>query len=400
MNPADLLQLWLEAMRAHRLRYMLTALAVFIGTSAVVLLASVGEGTRNYVLEQFTQFGTTLLAVNPGAPETWGMAGAFGGTSRPLTLDDARALRRVRGVVEVVPVVFGTARVESGKRGRDVYVYGVTANAPESWRMRVERGQFLPEGDWEGGPPVAVLGPTLAREIFGDESPLGEEVRIGETRFRVIGLMESKGKFLEFDIDDAAYIPVGRARRLFNRPQLDEIDVLAANPSLVDPVAEGIRTVLRERHDDEEDFRVQTQADMTEAFGRIARVVTAVVTGIAGISLFVGAIGILTVMWIVVHERTAEIGLAMAVGARRRQILVWYLGEAGATALVGGVAGLLWGAGVGRVLAALVPALATSTPPWIVAAALATALGVGLAAGILPAMRAARLDPVEALRAE
>jgi putative ABC transport system permease protein len=400
MGPGDLVQLSLEAMRAHRLRYALTALAVFIGTSAVVLLASVGEGTRAYVLSQFTQFGTTILAVTPGAPESWGMSGPLGGTSRPLTLDDARALRRVPGVARVVPLVYGSARVEFGARGRHVYVYGCTAEAPDTWNMHVERGRFLPDEDWDGGSPVAVLGPTLVREIFGTQSPLGQEVRIGETRFRVIGVMESKGKFLEIDIDDAAYIPVGRARRLFNRTQMDEIDLLAANPSQVDPVAEEIRRVLRARHDREEDFGVQTQADMTDAFGRIARIVTIVVTSIAGISLFVGAIGILTVMWIVVHERTAEIGLSMAVGAKRRQILVWYLAEAAATSLAGGAAGLAAGAAGAKVLAALLPGLATATPPWIIAAALATALAVGLAAGILPALRAARLDPVEALHAE
>jgi putative ABC transport system permease protein len=399
--PAELAQLTLEAMRAHRLRYALTATAVLIGVAAVVMLASVGEGTRSYVLEQFSQFGTSILAVNPGATESWGVsAGSLGGVSRPLTLDDARALRRIPGVQVVVPLVAGSARVEHGVRGRSVYVYGVTSGALEAWSMRVEFGRFLPETDWDEGASVAVLGPTLAAEVFGSASPLGRPIRIGEERYRVVGIMESKGKILEFDIDDAAYIPVARARRLFNRPQLDEIDILAANPSQVERVADGVRELLRERHEGEEDFKVTTQADMTAVFGRIARIVTATVSAIAGISLFVGAMGILTVMWIVVHERTGEIGLAMAVGARRSQIVFWYLAEAASTSLLGGIGGVALGSGVASILGLVVPGLAVHTPAWVVLAALGCALGVGLLAGILPAVRAARLDPVEALHAE
>lgn len=401
MNAADLLQLALEAMRAHRLRYALSAMAVLIGVAAVVLLASIGEGTRSYVLAQFSQFGTSILAVNPGATEMWGTsAGTMGGISRPLTLDDARALRRIPGARVVVPAVFGSARVEHGVRGRSVFVYGVTGGAPEAWSMRVERGSFWPKGDWDGGASVAVLGPKLTREIFGNNNPLGTRIRIGEERYRVIGVMESKGQFLGFDIDDAAYIPIGRAQRLFNRPQLDEIDILASNPSQVDTVAARIHAVLLERHDNEEDFKITTQADMVEVFGRIARMVTATVSAIAGISLFVGAIGILTVMWIVVYERTGEIGLTMAIGARRTQIVAWYLAEAAAISLIGGLGGVLVGAGGAGLLGLFFPALSLRTPLWIVASALGTALLVGLTAGIVPAFRAARLDPVQALRAE
>jgi putative ABC transport system permease protein len=400
MSPRDLARLILEAFAAHRLRYALTGLAVVIGVGAVVLLSSIGEGTRLYILDQFSQFGTTIIAVSPGKVETSGLPGYFGGTARPLTLDDARALARIPGVTAVMPITYGAAPIRHGGHTRRVYVYGGTSQGTAIWKMHVAAGEFLPAIEWDRSVGVAVLGPKTKREIFGSESALGKLVRIGESRFRVIGVMEAKGTLLGFDLDDAAYIPVASAMSLFNRQELDEVDVLATSPADVDSAASRVRRALIDRHDGYEDFTISTQADMLGVVGRVIRIITGVVAGIAAISLVVGAIGILTIMWIVVRERTHEIGLAMAVGARRRQILVWYLAEAGATALLGGLAGLVLGMAGSAVLARVLPGLATSTPPYIVASALVMALVVGLASGILPAVRAARMDPVDALRTE
>jgi putative ABC transport system permease protein len=300
----------------------------------------------------------------------------------------------------VLPTAYGSGLVEYGNRGRRVYVYGVTSEVPKVWSMDVEVGQFIPPMDWDRGSAVVVLGPTLKRELFGAANALGEVVRVGQSRFRVIGLMQSKGQFLGFDLDDAAYMPVANAMRLFNRAALDEINLLAASPEAIDPVAGRITAVLKDRHQGHEDFTVTTQKDMQDMVDRVLGIITGVVTGIAGISLFVGAIGILTIMWIVVNERGAEIGLVKALGARRSQILGWYLFEAAVTALAGGMAGLILGMAGSWLLAAVVPGLETYTPPAVVAAALLMALGVGLAAGVAPAMRAARLDPVEMLRGE
>jgi putative ABC transport system permease protein len=378
----------------------LTMLGIVIGIASVILLTSIGEGTRTYVLTQFTQFGTTLVGITPGRIESSGLPGALGNTIHPLTLDDTAALKRVPGVLRAVPVLVGTAPVENAGRTRNTFVYGVTSDAPTVWRMGVRGGRFLPELDLRQGAPVAVLGPTLRRELFGDENPLGRHVRISGQRYLVIGLMEPKGQFLGLDIDDAAYVPVAEAQRLFNRDALQEIDVLVGNVSLIDPVAERIREFLSRRHKGEEDFTVTTQTGMLETLGNVIRIVSMAVGGIGAISLLVGCIGILTMMWISVNERTSEIGLARALGATPRQILLLFLSEAVLMSATGGAIGLLSGMGLAQLLHAYVPTLPVQTPPEFVGLAVLVSLLSGLLSGILPARRAARLDPLMALSAD
>jgi len=400
MSARDLLRLAWHAIWFHRQRSLLTMLGILIGIASVILLTSIGEGTRTYVLSQFTQFGTMLAAVNPGKISTSGLPGALGTTIHPLTLEDAKVLERIPGLRRVVPIVMGAAPVEYEGATRNTFVYGVTSDAPEVWRMGVRAGRFLPTLDWGQGAPVAVLGPKLKREIFGDRNCLGQHVRISGQRYMVIGLMEPKGQFLGFDIDDSAYIPVAEAKRLFNRDALQEVDVLFANASLIDPVVERIRDVLKERHKGTEDFTITTQTGMLETLDRVISVVSLAVGGIGGISLLVGSIGILTMMWISVNERTSEIGLARAIGATPGQILFLFLSEATLLSTLGGVLGLLTGIGVAQLLHHYVPALPVRTPFEFVLLALAVSFLVGLLSGLLPAQRASRLNPVEALSAE
>jgi putative ABC transport system permease protein len=399
MRLADLLGLTFEALASHRLRYGLSALAIAVGVAAVVLLASIGEGTRRYIMAQMAQFGSTVVAINPGRVETGGMPGTLA-SHRKLTLEDARALGRIPGVTGVLAMAIGSASVQFQNLSRQVYVYGATSDMPRVISMPVGTGEFIPEMDFDRASAVVVLGPKLKRELFGAANALGEAVRIGDARFRVIGVMEPKGQFLGFDLDDAAYIPIANAMRLFNRPEVDEVDLLVGAHDEIDPVAERARALLIDRHDGEEDFTITTQAEAQGMINRILGIISAVVTAIAGISLLVGAIGILTIMWIVVQERVNEIGLVKAIGAHRRQILIWYLFEAAVTAFVGGIAGLLFGMGGAWALQAVIPGLSVYVPVWVVIAALSMALGVGLAAGVAPARKAAGLDPVEALRAE
>jgi putative ABC transport system permease protein len=396
----DFLALAWGSIVAHRTRSMLTVLGIVIGIASVILLTSLGEGTRLSILSDFTQFGTNLMKVSRGKISTTGVPGSIGATIRKLTIEDAEALRRVPGIEQLVPLCGGTARVEAGERGRGVLVYGVTSEVPQVWKFGVRQGRFLPAGDPRRGAPLAVLGPTVKRELFGQANALGEHVRIGGRRFLVIGVMEPKGQFLGFDLDDSVYVPVVTAQALFNTDELMEVDLTYSTGVSAAAMKERVRQALMARHDGQEDFTIVTQTEMLEVLNRVLGVVTLAVGGIGAISLLVGAIGILTMMWISVGERTAEIGLARAIGATRAQVVRLFLVEAALLSLAGGALGVLAGMGVGWILRLAVPALPLSTAPEFILAALAVSLAVGLTAGVLPARRAASLDPVEALRAE
>ena len=189
-------------------------LGIAIGIASVILLTSIGEGTRAYLISQFTQFGTNLVAINPGKAETMGIPGALGGTTHKLTIDDAEALTRIPNIEDVVPVAFGAARVEARGRGRSVFIYGVTPEVTTVWKWGVSVSSYWPPGDPRRGPAQTVIGTKLKRELFGNDNALGEFVKIAGARFRVVGLMEPKGMFLGFDLDDSAYIPVSEAMRI------------------------------------------------------------------------------------------------------------------------------------------------------------------------------------------
>ncbi|MCL4810497.1 MAG: ABC transporter permease [Thermoanaerobaculia bacterium] len=400
MTFADVLRLALGSVRAHRLRSALTVLGIVIGIASVVLLTSLGEGTRRAILSEFSQFGTNLLAVNSGKIETHGIAGAVGGTTRPLTLADAEALRTVPGIEKVAPVVFGTARVSSGERGRDSFVYGTSGDAPEVWSFGVRLGRFLPESELGRATPVAVLGPKLKTELFGAENALGRRIRVGSHRFLVIGVMAPVGQFAGLTLDDAVYIPVASAQQVFDHAHVMEIDATFTPGLPPETVVAGVKRVLKARHGGEEDFTVMTQGEMLESFGRVFAIVSAAVAGIGAISLLVGAIGILTMMWIAVGERTSEIGLLKALGATREDVRNLFLAEAALLSAAGGAAGIAVATTLGGLVRLALPAVPFTTPPAYAAAALAMAVAVGLVAGVVPARRAAGLDPVENLRAE
>nr|MBP8272765.1 FtsX-like permease family protein [Sphaerotilus sp.] len=244
-----------------------------------------------------------------------------------------------------------------------------------------------------------VLGASLKRELFGADSPLGARIRIGTQQFRVIGVLAPRGQFLGIDLDDVAYVPAARAMELFNRPGLMELHLVYTDATSSAAVVAQARALMKARHG-REDFSIVTQADMLGALSNILDVVTAAVGALGGISLLVGGVGIVTIMTIAVTERTSEIGLLISLGARRRTVLALFLGEAVVLSAVGGVLGLAIGIGIAQGAHLLLPALPVSTPLPFVLLAEALAMAVGLLAGVMPARRAARLDPVEALRSE
>lgn len=394
----DLVRLAATAVVANRMRSVLTALGIAVGIGAVVLLTAIGNGVHRYVIGEFTQFGTHLIALNPGKTETLGMPGLVS-TERPMTLADAEALARLPEVRAAVPAVVGNGRVAWGAKGRDTYIYGVDEHMPEVWRMEVAAGRFLPAGDPDQPRALAVLGAKLKAEVFGDKPALGEMVTVGGSRFRVVGVMAPKGQILGFDIDDAVYLPARRALALFNRDSLQEIDVLYHAGADEARVVAGLKAELIARHGSE-DFTVTTQTQMLDVLGRVLGVLTFAVGALGGISLLVGAVGILTIMTIGVTERRGEIGLLRALGATRRSVLVVFLGEAVLLSAAGGFSGIVLGVGGALALGAAVPALPVQIAWRYVALALGVSALIGLAAGVLPARRAAGLDPVEALRAE
>jgi len=399
MRTADLVKFTGGSVVAQRMRALLTALGIAVGVAAVVLLTSIGEGVRQFVVAEFTQFGTNIVNITPGTTQTMGGSIGVFGTVRPLTIDDAEALRRVPYMTASVPVVQGNAEVEGNGRKRRVTVYGVGHEFADAFRFEVASGTFLPPDDPRAPRNLAVLGAKMKDQLFGDANALGANVRVGSERYRVVGVMRAKGTMIGFDLDDTVYVPAARALELFDRDSLFEIDVLYEETAPVDEVVAGIRRVLVARHGDE-DFTITTQQQMLDTLGSVLGVLTFAVAALGSISLLVGAVGIFTIMTIAVRERTAEVGLLRALGAGRRQVLSLFLAEAVVLSLFGGFAGLLFGASVAWLLGEAVSQLPVSFSTLFMGLALGLSVVIGLVAGILPAMSAAKLDPVEALRAE
>ncbi|MCB1760103.1 MAG: ABC transporter permease [Gammaproteobacteria bacterium] len=399
MRAGDLLRLTSSSLVAHRLRTLLTILGISVGIASVVLLTSIGEGVHRFVVTEFSQFGTNLVGINPGKATTAGTSIGVFGTARPLTLDDAEALKKLPFARAVVPMVTGNAEVEADNRRRRTTIYGVGPQMPEAFRMELQLGRFLPADEPSAPRAFAVLGSKLRRELFGERSPLGERITIAGSRYRVLGVMASKGTILGFDLDDTVYLPTARAMALFNTQSLFEIDLLYAEHTSVEKVVAAIRQLLESRHG-RDDVTITTQQQMLDVLSSVLDVLTFSVAAIGGISLLVGAIGIVTIMTIAVNERTNEIGLLRALGARRSQVLGLFLGEAVVLAMSGGLLGLALGVGVAQLLHLLLAALPVRISLLYILLAESVALLIGLLAGVLPARRAAQLDPVAALRAE
>jgi len=399
MTLRDLFGLANEAQWRHRLRTILTLGGISIGVTAVVVLTALGDAAKEYVVQRFASLGSNLVIVLPGKVETSGLP-TFGGATRDLTIEDAVAIQRqARAVRQVAPLSMGSARFTWEGLHRDVRVVGTTAEFLDIRDMKMRLGSFLPPGDPQQGEPVVVIGPKIQSTVFQGQNPIGQPVRIGQWRFRVIGVVESKSSFLGIDYDDMAMVPVATGMRLFDQTTLFRIFTRCNAAEEVPDAIKQIKQVLLDRHDGYEDFTLITQDAMLSTFQSVIDALTAALAGIAAVSLAVAGIGIMNVMLVSVSERTPEVGLLKALGATGKQILGVFLVEALLLSSTGAVLGILVGSAIVLIVGALFPDFPLHpSPVWIVAVLL-LALGAGIVFGLMPARRAARLPAVDALRA-
>ncbi len=400
MRAVDSLVLIRRATLRHPTRSGLLLLAIAVGVAAVVVLASLGEAARRYIGAEFASLGTHLVLVLPGRSETTGgMPGMFvGQTPRDLSIADAEALRRSSAVREIAPVAVGEALVSHGGLSRQSAIFGSTADLLKLRHWKMAQGRFLAPGDPERSAPECVIGARVRREIFGNEPALGGWLRIGDRRFRVVGILATEGRSIGIDVQDLVVIPVAAAMQIINTSSLFRIMVGARSREAMDRAKTEVEAILVARHQGERDMTVITQDAVLKTFDRILRAVTFAIAGIGGVSLLVAGVLMANVMLVAVSQRTPEIGLLVALGATRRWILTLFLGEAGALALLGAITGLgiglLGNFGIGSAL----PQLDLTPPTWVLVAGPVVALATGLIAGAAPARRAAALDPVVALR--
>lgn len=399
MRNRDVARFAWRSLEGFRTRTLLMILATSIGVGAVVILTSLGEGARRYVRNEFESLGTNLIIVLPGRAETVGGMGGMvsGRTARDLTLEDALSLRRVAGVAHVAPLNLVEAQVSVKGRHRDVPVAGSTPEIQRIWGLSIASGRFLPQQDPRNATPHCVLGSKVRRELFGGDSPLGQTVRLGDRRFRVVGVLAPKGEFVGINMDEIVFIPVASAQVLFNLSSLLRIGIMTRDREDVPRVKTEIRRILSERHGGEDDVTILTEDAVSAAFDTILVALTFALGGIAAISMAVAGILIMNVMLIAVTQRTSEIGLLKALGGSSHQIRLLFFAEAALLSLSGGVIGSILGQLGSFVIRRMYPAVPAFAPLWAVLGALALAVITGIAFSVLPARRAASLDPAQAL---
>ena len=399
MRTWDVLRFSSAALSGAKLRTSLMLLAMAIGVAAVVILTALGEGARRYVTDEFSSLGSNLLIMMPGRSETSGVNPSLllGQTPRELTIDDALALKTGKGIKRVAPVALGVGSASWRSKEREVPVIGSTAAFLDIRQFRLAKGRFIPDMDWDRSMAVVVIGQKLKKELFGASAALGEWLRIGDRRFRVIGVLADTGRSLGMDLSDMAVVPVASAQMLYNTSNLPRIFIEAnSRESMVLAKAEALR-IIRDRHQGEEDVTIISQDSMLATFDNILRALTLTVAGIAAISLAVAGILVMNVMLVAVSQRTAEVGLLKALGATPRQIQTLFLTEASMLSFWGAFIGLVLGLLLSFIGQQFVSEISLVPPMWAVLVAMFVAFVTGLVFGVLPALRASKLDPVVAL---
>ncbi|MGZ5052931.1 MAG: ABC transporter permease [Methylobacter sp.] len=394
----DTLTQSLVAIKTQRLRAGLIILAMSIGIASVSVLTALGDSARRYVVNEFQALGTHLVIVLPGRTETTGgQPPLFGETPRDLTLDDAVALTRSHHIAAIAPVTIGSAPVSSRGLERETNVLGSTHALMRVRRLTVAQGSFLPEAEIDKSEPVCVIGQIVRNELFANQPALGQWLRINDRRFRVIGVLASEGQSVGIDFDEIVIIPVASAQALFDTHSLFRVLIEAKSEPDMYKAVDDIRDIIKARHEGEDDVTLITQDSVVSTFDKILTALTLTVSGIAGISLSVAGVLVMNVMLVSVTQRTAEIGLLKALGATRRQLLWLFLAEAAMLSVAGAVLGVLLGYLTLGIMQAMYPDFPMRLPAWALLAALLVSLGTGLLFGVLPAKKAARLNPVAAL---
>ena len=381
------------------MRTGLLMLAMSIGVAAVVILTALGDGARRYVIGEFSAIGSNLVIVLPGRSETRGFnpANIITSTPRDLTVDDASALLRLPGIERIAPIVIGTTEINAAGKLREAMMVGTNDDFIRVRQLKLALGRFLSKDNPGHGSAEVVLGAVIRQEIFGAENPLGKTVRIGDRRLRVVGVLSEGGHGMGMTTDELLIVPVTTAQAMLNTNTLFRILIEARSREQIGEVKASVLKMITQRHEGEEDVTVITQDAVLQTFDKILGVLTLGVAGIAAISLAVAGILVMNVMLVSVTQRTAEIGLLKALGATSASVRQLFMTEAILLSVTGGMTGV----GLGYLGAALLrhmyPTFPAYPPLWAVAAGLGTALASGLIFGVMPARRAAQLDPIQAL---
>jgi putative ABC transport system permease protein len=399
MRAPDLIRFARDAATGSPLRTGLLILAMAIGVAAVVVLTALGDGARRYVMNEFSSLGSNLVIVLPGRTQTGGFnpGNAITSTPRDLTIDDAQSLLRASAVRRVAPLAIGTSEISFGGKLREVMVAGTTAHFLEVRRLILAQGRFLADGDWRRGAAEAIIGAKVRDEMFGAEPALGQLARIGDRRFRIVGVLASSGQGLGMNTDELVIVPVALAQAMFNSNTLFRVLVEAPSREAIEPAKAQVMEIIKARHEGEEDVTVITQDAVLATFDRLLGTLTLGVAGIAAISLAVAGILVMNVMLVSVTQRTGEIGLLKALGATGSTIRTAFLTEAALLSLAGALLGFALGQAGAALIRQLYPTFPAYPPDWAVLAGLGTSLLTGILFGVLPARRAAQMDPVQAL---
>ncbi|MDD4286988.1 MAG: ABC transporter permease [Candidatus Peribacteraceae bacterium] len=405
MRTQDILRSATEGLTRNISRSLLTTLGVMIGVGSVVLMVSLGATFQRFILDQVNTFSGSTFEIQPKGLEQ------FGKSTNTITEADADALAKLSTVKNVTPAIFIAQKVKYGSEEVSPMVLGTSKEIFTNWSLKIEHGRLLTDGDLKGGQSVAVVGPKTAEDLFGNADPLGRRISVGERKFTVVGVIKGLGGAMGTQMDRVIYVPYTVAKTMTSKGQYVDYISLQATGN-VDLATEDIKLLLRQRHNidnpkddpNKDDFVARSFAQAMEIVGTVTLSITIFLGLIAGISLVVGGIGIMNIMLVSVSERTKEIGLRKAVGARRKDILLQFLIEAVALTLLGGVIGIAGGGFLGFLLTRLASkflgnlsfALTISS----VLLALGMAVGTGLIFGLYPALRASKLHPIEAMRFE